>query len=52
MPSSTNEGSEGGGVGRDVDNREVLLTLPIGTSSVQGQHGELGSGAPPDALLT
>ena len=39
-PSGTNEGGQGWGVGRDVVIREILLALPIGTSSVQGQLGK------------
>ena len=35
-PSGTNEGGQGWGVGRDVEMREILLALPIRTSSVQG----------------
>ena len=50
-PSGTNEGSEGWGVGRDVQIKEVLLALPKRTSSVQGQHRELAGGTPPDARL-
>ena len=46
--SGTNEGGEGWGVGRDVELREILLALPIRTSSVQGQHRELGGGTLPD----
>ena len=47
-PPGTNEGGEGWGVGRDVEIREILLALPIWTSSMQGQHRELGGGTPPD----
>jgi hypothetical protein len=35
-PSDTNEGSQGEGIGRDVDIRDILFALPIWTSSVQG----------------
>jgi hypothetical protein len=50
-PSGTDEGGQGRGVGRDVDMREILLALPIWTSSVQGQNRELSSRTPPDARL-
>ena len=47
--SGTNEGGQGWDVGRDVEIREILLALPVRTSSVQGQHRELVGGTPPDA---
>ena len=36
MSSTTNEGGQGWGIGRDVELREILLAFPIRTSSVQG----------------
>ena len=51
MLSSTNEGSESGGIRRDVEIREIALALPIRTGSVQGKKRELGGRAPPDAGL-
>ena len=50
-PSGTNESGQGWGVGRDVEMREILVAIPIRTSSVEGEHRELCGWTPPDALL-
>lgn len=50
--SCTNEGGQGRRVGRDVDYREISLSFPKWTRSVNGQQSELGSGAPPYAGST
>lgn len=48
IASCTDQGSQSGRIGRDVQTGKFPLALPIRTNRMQWQKEELGSGTPPD----